>query len=155
MSHYEIVPIRRQDMLSIGKWRNDQIEILRQDKKLSDNDQERYFEFIQQDNKQKLFSYLLNEQCIGYGGLTYIDWEKGEAEVSFLLETSRNRDHEAFLKEFGFFLAFLKEEAKGLGLKKLQTETYEIRPHVIDFLEAEGFRLVKREGKSYFHSFEL
>ena len=37
--NYELIPIRIQDMESIGMWRNDQIDFLRQEKSLSSTDQ--------------------------------------------------------------------------------------------------------------------
>lgn len=158
---YRLVPIREEDILKIKQWRNEQINILRQKKPLTDEEQMNYYKnvikptFSQEHPEQILFSYLHQDRCIGYGGLTHIDWYNQRAEVSFLLETARNHDISQFQKEFGIFLEFLKQIAfDDLKLHRLYTETYDIRPYVIQTLEEKGFRFegrlknhVKIDGK--------
>ena len=46
IDNYSIIPIRYEDRLSILKWRNEQLYHLRQEKKLTKNDQENYFNNI-------------------------------------------------------------------------------------------------------------
>jgi hypothetical protein len=88
-----IVPIRYQDRLDILKWRNEQIYHLRQEKPLTVEDQEAYFNsvvnmlFNEEQPSQILFSYLQNDVCIGYGGLVHINWIDKNAEVSFIMNT--------------------------------------------------------------------
>ena len=68
---YAIVPIRIEDRHVIRKWRNEQIFHLRQNKVLSEEDQDNYFNtvvtglFGQERPGQILFSYLDGDTCIG------------------------------------------------------------------------------------------
>jgi hypothetical protein len=76
--NFSIVPIRYEDRMDILKWRNEQIYHLRQDKPLTEGDQENYFKtvvnalFEQEQPSQLLFSYLEGDTCIGYGGFILI-----------------------------------------------------------------------------------
>jgi len=76
---YTLAPIREDDKYEIMKWRNGQLYHLRQQKPLSENEQEKYFSIVisplfeQEQPAQVLFSYLENETCIGYGGLVHIN----------------------------------------------------------------------------------
>ena len=78
--NYSIVPVRTEDKYTIMKWRNEQIYHLRQNRSLTESDQDTYFEnvvaklFYQENPNQILFSYLENDKCIGYGGLVHINW---------------------------------------------------------------------------------
>ena len=75
------------------KWRNDQIYHLRQEKLLTKDDQNQYFNLIIKNlfsehfPKQILFSYIKNNICIGYGGLVHINWKDKNAEISFIMNT--------------------------------------------------------------------
>jgi len=86
IDNYSIIPIRYEDRLSILKWRNEQLYHLRQEKKLTKNDQENYFNnivnklFDQDRPNQILFSFLKDNICIGYGGLVHINWVNKNAE---------------------------------------------------------------------------
>lgn len=145
---YEITPIRQEDIRPIKEWRNAQIEILRQAAPLTDAEQERYWSqvlvpsFDEKHPKQILFSFLKEGECIGYGGLTHIDWEVGRAEVSFLLDPSRTQQPEHYQREFVLFLELLKECAfKTLRFHRLFAETFHVRPVHVRTLEFSGFRL--------------
>src|SRR6056297_1958522 len=95
---YALVPIRHQDRYDIMRWRNEQMYHLRQSKPLTKADQNCYFDevvnqlFYQEQPDQILFSFLENEQCIGYGGLVHINWWDLNAEVSFIMDTSLEAD---------------------------------------------------------------
>ena len=148
---YTLVSLRKQDMENIRQWRNAQMDVLRQDKVLSPEDQRRYYaevvvpSFTQPEPHIVLVSFLKNGECIGYGGLTNIDWQTKRAEVSFLLDSSRVNDTVKYMEEFGIFLELIKELAfKDTGLDRLFTETYDIRPHHVSALEARGFVLTGR-----------
>ena len=88
---YSIVPIRYKDRFKIMQWRNEQLFHLRQVKPLTEKDQENYFRnvvaklFEQEKPNQLLFSYLKNNECIGYGGLVHINWFDKNAEISFII----------------------------------------------------------------------
>ena len=148
---YSLVPIRHADIGLIGQWRNEQIDVLRQKLLLTENDQEEYYtnavkpSFTQEHPSIILFSYLLDGQLIGYGGITNINWISKKAEVSFLLDTSRIKDKIIYRKEFSLFLDLIKKVAfHDMAFHKLFTETYNIRPFHIEILEENEFIL---EGK--------
>ncbi len=154
---YSIVPIREADMMAIKQWRNDQMEVLRQSRPLSDEDQLRYYNgpirasFEQEQPRIMLFSYLLDHQLIGYGGLTNIDWENKRAEISYLLETGRSKEsnRRQYSDDFSSFLALMKRIAfEELSFNRLFTETFDIRPLHIEVLENNGFRF---EGRMRLH----
>lgn len=143
---YALVPIREEDIFLIKKWRNEQIDVLRQKRPLTDEDQRRYYEtqirpsFRQEEPDMVLFSYLKDGRCIGYGGLTHIDWEARRAELSFLLDTERTRDLEPYMYEFTVYLTMLKKIAfEQLGLQRIFSETFDIRPYIVETLEKNGF----------------
>ena len=110
LADYSLITIREKDMESIRKWRNNQIDILRQKKKITKKDQIEYFKSIIKKNFKKkypnsiLFSYTLNSKCIGYGGLTNIDWNSKKAELSFLVDDKRYLDSKIYAKDFFSFL---------------------------------------------------
>jgi len=145
---YSIVPIRESDMMMIKEWRNEQMDVLRQSKPLTDEDQKRYFDgpvrasFEQPHPRIMLFSYLLDDRLIGYGGLTNLDWSNKRAEISYLLETSRSSEtnREQYTADFSSFLTLMKRIAfEELDLNRLFTETFDIRPLHIAILEHNGF----------------
>lgn len=147
---YRIVPIREEDMEKIRQWRNAQIAILRQSKPLSIEDQRSYWKetlspsFDSLHPKQVLFSFLHLGGCIGYGGITHIDWEAKRGEVSFLLEPSRTEDGNRYRAEYMAFLSLLREAVFGdLKFHRIFAETFDVRPDHVAALEAFGF---KKEG---------
>lgn len=154
---YSLVPLRKEDMTAIMRWRNDQMDVLRQGKALTAADQERYYaervlpSFTAEHPGIILFSFLLGGACVGYGGLTNIDWASKRAELSFLLETARARDEKKYAEDFGVFLALIKQAAfDDLGFHRLFAETYDIRPLHVAVLEKNGFTL---EGRMKDHVF--
>jgi RimJ/RimL family protein N-acetyltransferase len=150
-NEYELVPIRDDDKEFIRVWRNEQIDILRQNKILSVEDQEKYFSevvahlFDQSQPKQLLFSFFCKEELIGYGGLVHIDWEKGEAELSFLTETTRNKVANVFINDWKNYLYLIRLVAfKELSIERIFTYAYDLRPNLYVALEASGFHLTER-----------
>ncbi|MBT9172537.1 MAG: hypothetical protein DDT21_00923 [Syntrophomonadaceae bacterium] len=148
---YFLVTIRKADMLLIKKWRNEQIEVLRQKSLLTDEDQNRYYDqvispsIISAAPEIVLFSCLLMDNCIGYGGLTNIDWIAKRAEVTFLLDSELPKDHRQYQYYFDRFLKLLKKIAfNDLKLHRLFTETYDLRPYHIFVLENNGFKFEGR-----------
>ncbi|WP_159634874.1 GNAT family N-acetyltransferase [Sphingobacterium composti Ten et al. 2007 non Yoo et al. 2007] len=142
--HYSIVPIRYEDRLDILKWRNEQIYHLRQANPLTEDDQEEYFSnvvsklFDQEKPNQILFSYLKDENCIGYGGLVHINWVDKNAEISFIMDTAL--EAEEFEFHWMKYLSLLEQVAfDGLGFHKLYTYAFDIRPHLYLALEKYGF----------------
>jgi hypothetical protein len=84
----ELVVIRKEDIQKIRKWRNEQREVLRQDKILTKKEQEDYFNtmiittFEKKNPEMILFSFLSKNKCIGYGGLVHINWKARRGEIS-------------------------------------------------------------------------
>ena len=149
---FAIVPIRYEDRLAIMKWRNEQMYHLRQEKTLTENDQEAYFQniihpsFKEKTPAQILFSFLKNEKCIGYGGLVHINWQSNEAEVSFIMATELETDN--FETNWVKFLHLLEKVAfNDLYLNSLFTYAYDLRPQLYKALENAGFQQTKRLEK--------
>lgn len=145
---YSLVPIRFEDRFDIMKWRNEQIYHLRQSKPLTLEDQETYFEhvvaklFDQDCPSQLLFSFLEGEICIGYGGLVHINWVDNNAEISFIINTSKE---DSFLKYWELFLSLIKILAfKELNLHKIFTYSFDVRPNLNVVLLNCGFQQESR-----------
>lgn len=141
---YSLVPIRLEDRFDIMKWRNEQIYHLRQSEPLTAEKQNDYFEnvisklFEQDKPTQLLFSYLENGICIGYGGLVHINWADKNAEISFIMDTSREKNE--FQKHWGIYLELLEQIAfDELKLHKLHTYAFDLRPHLYEAIEAKGY----------------
>lgn len=142
---FSIVPIRFEDRMDIMKWRNEQIYHLRQSKPLTIDDQDRYFSsviaglFEQENPDQILFSFLKNGDCIGYGGLVHINWIDRHAEISFVMDTLLEK--EFFQETWIQYLKLIEQAAfNGLGLHKIFTYAFDLRPHLYNALENSGFQ---------------
>lgn len=149
---YTIVPIRYEDRLAIMKWRNEQMYHLRQEKILTENDQEAYFQNIilpsykEKTPAQILFSFLQNEKCIGYGGLVHINWQSNQAEVSFIMASELEADN--FETNWVNFLHLLEKVAfSDLYLNSIFTYAYDLRPQLYKAIENAGFQQTKRLEK--------
>ena len=141
---YTIVPIRYKDRMDILKWRNEQIYHLRQEKLLTEIDQENYFKnivnklFNQDQPSQLLFSFLKGEACIGYGGLVHVNWVDRNAEVSFIMNTEL--ENEFFSMYWKIFLGLIEQVAfKDLKLFKMFTYAFDLRPKLYSILENESW----------------
>jgi RimJ/RimL family protein N-acetyltransferase len=139
---YKLVPICHEDRYKIMKWRNEQIYHLRQKEPLTTEQQDAYFEYVvaklfdQEQPNQVLFSFLRNEELIGYGGLVHINWNDKNAEVSFLTKDPNQ------LELWSMYLEVLKSVAfEDLQLNKIYTYAYDIRPELYALLESANFIL--------------
>lgn len=144
LDNFKLVPLRFEDRLDILKWRNDQIYHLRQNKPLTIEDQEIYFNnvveklFDQEHPSQILFSLLENGICIGYGGLVHINWIDKNAEISFIMDTTlENSDfHSNWVK----YLTLIEKVAfEDLKIHKIFTYAFDLRPHLYLALEEVNF----------------
>lgn len=145
LGDYSIVPLRYEDRFFIMKWRNEQIYHLRQARPLTEDDQQRYFDNVVSklyDNPkpdQILFSYLDKGVCIGYGGLVHINWIDRNGEISFIMDTQLEAEH--FAEHWSNYLTMLKAVAfDDLGLHKIYTYAFDLRPHLYTMLEANGYK---------------
>lgn len=143
---YSIVPIRFEDRYPIMKWRNEQMYHLRQSKILTEEEQDKYFNdvvsklFDLEKPGQILFSYLKEEECIGYGGLVHLNWIDKNAEISFIMDTSLEKEHFEF--HWINYLRLLEKVAWGdLNLHKIYTYAFDLRPKLYVALEKAGFGL--------------
>lgn len=141
---FSIVPIRYEDRMSILKWRNEQIYHLRQHKTLTKQDQDNYFNtvvkssFSQDRPNQILFSYLENNECIGYGGLVHINWIDQNAEISFIMDTSI-KDQNFEFRMSTFFRLIEDLAFRELNFHKLFTYSFDVRPEIYPIIEKNGF----------------
>ena len=142
---FSIVPLRYEDRFSIMKWRNEQIYHLRQARPLTEDDQQRYFDNVVSklyDNPkpdQILFSYLEKGVCIGYGGIVHINWIDRNGEISFIMDTKLEAEH--FAEHWSNYLTMLKAVAfDDLGLHKIYTYAFDLRPYLYTMLEANGYK---------------
>jgi RimJ/RimL family protein N-acetyltransferase len=141
---YSIVPIRMEDRYDIMRWRNEQMYHLRQNKPLTSEEQDRYFDevvsklFDQEQPDQILFSYLNGDKCIGYGGLVHINWKDRNAEISFLL--NQQFANIEVHKHWSTFLPLIQLVAfEDLLLHKIYSFAYDLRPWLYQIFEASGF----------------
>ena len=151
LGDYQLFPIRKEDIFLIKEWRNSQIDVLRQQEPLTDEDQLRYYHnsivpsFSDKYPRQILFSLLKDNRCIGYGGLVHINWKDNRAEISFLVDTQRIENKKQYENDFLHYLELMKEIAfNELKLLKITGETYDIREHHISIIEKSGFKLAGR-----------
>lgn len=136
---FRILPLRLDDRFQIMEWRNQQLYHLRQQKLLTPEDQDRYFNevvtglFSQERPPQVLFSFLQNEALVGYGGLVHINWLDKNAEISFLMNTALENQFHLY---WSVFLKLLERVAFAeLGLHKIYTYAFDLRPHLYPVLE--------------------
>ena len=141
---YCLTPLRHEDRFDIMKWRNEQIYHLRQSEPLTIDKQDAYFDntitslFNQEKPNQILFSFLEGNECIGYGGLVHINWIDRNAEVSFIMNT--RLEEVSFSKNWSMFLNCLERAAFGeLGFHKIFIYAFDLRPHLYDVLELNGY----------------
>lgn len=144
LGDFKIVPIRFEDRLAIMQWRNEQIYHLRQNKPLTFEDQEAYFDqvvmklFDQEKPNQILFSFLKNDVCIGYGGLVHINWIDRNAEISFIMQTDLEKDF--FEVNWSLFLGMIEKVAfDNLDFHKIFVYAFDLRPHLYTVLKNNNF----------------
>ena len=144
---YAVRSIAREDMEPIRRWRNAQMDVLRQPAEISPAEQERYFElaieptFKQQRPRQILLTLLEDGEPVGYGGLTNLDWDARRAELSFLVAPERAGDPDVYERDFRAFLELAVDGValRDLNLHRVFAETYDVRPHHVSILESFGF----------------
>ncbi len=141
--------LRREHIYKIMEWRNAQMKWLRQDKPLTVEDQERWFNTYLDGlttycPPNYLYAIYWFSDFIGYGGLVHIDWDKMEAEVSFLLNPEIENVEEIYR---GFMVRLIGQAVKKFELKRITSETFANRTSHIEMLEGSGWTrtMVKHE----------
>jgi len=143
-SQYSLVPLRMEDRYLIMQWRNEQIYHLRQNELLTEKEQDLYFNnvvsklFNQERPEQILFSFLEKDKCVGYGGITHINWADRNTEISFIIDTSLEENfYELY---WTFFLGLIEDVAfNELKFHKIYTYAFDLRPKLYQILEKNGF----------------
>lgn len=145
---YEIRTVQEADMEKIRSARNDQIDVLRQSKPISQEDQKKYYQNVVLKNQESdtpemiLFSLFKDDIWIGYGGLVHINYEHRRAEISFLVDTVRSKDLKTYREDFLHFLNLTIGYAfQELELHRIHGETYAFRKDHVKILEEFGFKL--------------
>ena len=153
--NFKLIPLRDSDKYEILEIRNQQIYHLRQNELLTQEKQDNYFStvvadlFEQEKPNQLLFSFLENDEFIGYGGLVHINWIDRNAEISFVMKTELEKDN--FQKYWSNYLKLIEKVAfDDLNFHKLFTYAFDLRPHLYDLLEFSGF---KEEARLKEHCF--
>ena len=154
LSAYAVQP---SDIEEIRKWRNSQIDILRQSNFISKEKQIKYFEeniwgeFDKDCPKTILLSIYHERNFVAYGGLVNISWEDKRAEVSFVAATEIASNEKKYLNLFSKYLSLIQFLGfSELNFNRLFTETYDIRSKHIHTLEQSGFN---KEGTMKSHVF--
>jgi len=143
--NFSLIPIRFEDRLDIMKWRNEQIYHLRQKKPLTIENQEVYFKtiisklFNQEQPNQILFSFLENNNLIGYGGLVHLNWSDKNAEISFIMNTKLEKTR--FEDVWKAYLKLIEQIAfNELKFHKIFTYAFDLRPNLYPVLISAGFK---------------
>ena len=152
---FKLIPIRDSDKYEILEIRNQQIYHLRQSESLTKEKQDNYFSntvdhlFEQEKPSQLLFSFLLNDEFVGYGGLVHINWIDKNAEISFVMKTELETEN--FQKYWSNYLQLIQQVAfDDLNFHKIFTYAFDLRPHLYEALEFSGF---KEEARLNEHCF--
>lgn len=142
---YTIEAVLPEHIEKIRQWRNEQMDVLRQSKAISKEQQIMYYEkhiwpeLKNDEPKQILLSFLSNNKLIGYGGLVHISWEHLRAEISFICDPRIVGQVKIYRMCFLKFLEMIRDLSfKTLRLNRLFTETYSFRKDQISILEDFG-----------------
>ena len=145
---YTIKAVLPEHIEKIRQWRNEQMDVLRQSKPISKEEQIVYYEkhiwseLKYDEPKQILLSFLSNNELIGYGGLVHISWEHLRAEISFICNPRIFGQDKLYRICFIKFLEMLKDLSfNTLGLKRLFTETFSFRKEQISVLVDFGMEI--------------
>ena len=135
-------PIAHQDLADIKDWRNEQMDICRQWKPLTDYNQEEWWKELSTSDKQVIFAIKDSDgELIGYCGLVYIDYINRKAEFSIQISTERAIKNYIYREDFMATAKMICEYGfKTLNLNKITTETFEFRKYQIKLLEQFGFQ---------------
>ena len=130
---YKLTPIRFKDRYEIMKWRNEQLYHLRQLKPLIKSEQDNYFNNVvipqkrQKRPDQILFSFLKGDSLVAYGGLVHINWVEKKAEISFVIDTSIEKNN--FISFWQIYLKLIEEVAfNHLEFNKIYIYSFNVRP---------------------------
>ena len=128
----------------IRQWRNEQIDVLRQHKPITELEQKEYFEKVHNDPRQVLFSITIDDRLVGYCGLVNINHVYKNCERSFLCDTSLiNKEEYSTILMFAFNNMF-RYGFESLNMRRMWTETYSFRDGHLELLK--DFLKMVKEG---------
>ena len=143
---YTLESVQSKHVEEIRQWRNEQMDVLRQTKPISKEEQVKYYEnhvWPEMDKNQPdkiLLSLNSDNELICYGGLVNIGWDDLRGEMSFLINSNRAKDSEVYQNDMSNFITVIKEVFfHQLSFNRLFTETFEFRHCHIDILKDNGF----------------
>ena len=119
----------RQDVERVRHWRNAALETLRTPYLISEEMQANFYDSLQnRESRNRYWSIYDNDELIGFGGLTGIEWENGLAEISLIMGAKYRgkglgRRAVALILDTGF---------GNMGLKTIYGECYECNS-AVDF----------------------
>ena len=119
----------RQDVERVRHWRNNALETLRTPYLISEEMQANFYDSLQnRESRNRYWSIYDNDELIGFGGLTGIEWENGLAEISLIMGAKYRgkglgRRAVALILDTGF---------GNMGLKTIYGECYECNS-AVDF----------------------
>ena len=119
----------RQDVERVRHWRNNALETLRTPYLISEDMQANFYDSLQnRESRNRYWSIYDNDELIGFGGLTGIEWENGLAEISLIMGAKYRgkglgRRAVALIFDAGF---------GNMGLKTIYGECYECNS-AVDF----------------------
>ena len=119
----------RQDVERVRHWRNAALETLRTPYLISEEMQANFYDSLQnRESRNRYWSIYDNDELIGFGGLTGIEWENGLAEISLIMGAKYRgkglgRRAVALILDTGF---------GNMGLKTIYGECYECNT-AVDF----------------------
>ena len=136
------------DIESIRRWRNAQMDVLRQEHPIDEEAQKAYFakavwpQMLLAEPSQILVTLLHDDQPIAYGGFVHISWTHRRAELSFLADPDIARNESRYSHALSHYLALIRVVGFGrLRFNRLYLETYAMRTAHIALLERNGFAL--------------
>lgn len=140
--------LQRKDIEPIRLWRNKKIELLRQNKMLSGEEQDKYWNnsiliSFKQDKPKNILMRMVSkdsEELIAYGGLVHIDWDKYRAETSFLSKSEISDLSPEYEEILLNFFDLIIDLAKFIAIQTLYSETYNFRTRHISLLEKIGYK---------------
>ena len=118
-----------QDVERVRHWRNNALETLRTPYLISEDMQSNFYDSLQnRESRNRYWSIYDNDELIGFGGLTGIEWENGLAEISLIMGAKYRgkglgRRAVALILDTGF---------GNMGLKTIYGECYECNT-AVDF----------------------
>jgi hypothetical protein len=142
---YTLEAVQPEHIEKIRVWRNEQMDILRQQNPISQEDQIQYYknniwsELKSDEPKNILLSYKYKGNMIGYGGLVHISWSNRRAEISFICDPKIAAQGKLYRFIFINYLELIRDLSfKALSLNRLFTETFSYRKDQISILEDFG-----------------